>query len=142
MKPAGFLRRILALIYDSLAVLGIIISLSLFLVWSNGGPGEPGSFIVLIQFSIIFFTGPVFYSYFWIKNNGQTLGMQAWKIRLVSSEDLPLTLSQSLSRCFFSVFSGVFFGFGYLWILISEEKLSWSDIVTNTKIIKVNLKKD
>ena len=142
MKPAGFVRRILALIYDSLAVLGIILSLSLLLVWSNGGPGESGSFIVLIQFTIIFFTGPIFYSYFWIKNNGQTLGMQAWKIKLVSSVDLSLTLSQSLSRCFFSVLSGIFFGLGYLWILISEEKLSWSDIATNTKIIKVNLSKD
>ena len=142
MKPAGFVRRILALIYDSLAVLGIILSLSLLLVWSNGGPGEPGSFIVLIQFTIIFFTGPIFYSYFWIKNNGQTLGMQAWKIKLVSSVDLSFTLSQSLSRCFFSVLSGIFFGLGYLWILINEEKLSWSDIATNTKIIKVNLSKD
>ena len=142
MKPAGFVRRILALIYDSLAVLGIILSLSLLLVWSNGGPGEPGSFVVLIQFTIIFFTGPIFYSYFWIKNNGQTLGMQAWKIKLVSSVDLSLTLSQSLSRCLFSVLSGIFFGLGYLWILISEEKLSWSDIATNTKIIKVNLSKD
>ena len=92
METAGFLRRIFALIYDSLAVLGIIFSLSLFLVWSNSGSGEPGSLISYIQILIILISGPLFYSYFWIKNNGQTLGMQAWKIKLVSTKESPLTL--------------------------------------------------
>jgi len=142
METAGLVRRILALIYDSLAVLGIILSLSLFLVWSNGGPGESGSLVVFIQIIIIVFSGPIFYSYFWINNRGQTLGMQAWKIRLVSSKDLPLTLTQSLARCFFSVLSAIFLGLGYLWILVNKEKLSWSDLATNTKIVKVNLNKD
>tara|TARA_B100001167_G_C16766093_1_gene304262 strand:- start:1378 stop:1806 length:429 start_codon:yes stop_codon:yes gene_type:complete len=138
METAGFIRRILALIYDSLAVLGIILSLSLFLVWSSGGYGEPGTLISYIQISIIFFSGPIFYSYFWINNNGQTIGMQAWKIRLVTSKELPLTLRQSFIRCLVSVLSALFLGLGYLWILINKEKLSWADIATNTKIVKTN----
>ena len=138
MKPAGFVRRILALIYDSLAVLGIILSLSLLLVWSNGGPGEPGSFVVLIQFTIIFFTGPIFYSYFWLANNGQTTGMQAWKIQLVTIDETELNIKKTLLRCLISTISFACFGMGYLWILYDKDNLSWSDILTKTKVIKTN----
>ena len=139
METAGFLRRIFALIYDSLAVLGIIFSLSLFLVWSNSGSGEPGSLISYIQILIILISGPLFYSYFWIKNNGQTLGMQAWKIKLVSTKESPLTLNQALTRCLVSALSAFCLGFGYLWILFNKERLSWADMVTHTKIVKLEI---
>jgi len=139
METAGFLRRIFALIYDSLAVLGIIFSLSLVLVWSNSGSGEPGSLISYIQILIILISGPLFYSYFWIKNNGQTLGMQAWKIKLVSTKESPLTLNQALTRCLVSALSVLCLGFGYLWILFNKERLSWADMVTHTKIVKLKI---
>ena len=139
METAGFLRRIFALIYDSLAVLGIIFSLSLFLVWSNSGSGEPGSLISYIQILIILISGPLFYSYFWIKNNGQTLGMQAWKIKLVSTKESPFTLNQALTRCLVSALSAFCLGFGYLWILFNKERLSWADMVTHTKIVKLEI---
>ena len=139
METAGLLRRIFALIYDSLAVLGIIFSLSLVLVWSNSGSGEPGSLISYIQILIILISGPLFYSYFWIKNNGQTLGMQAWKIKLVSTKESPLTLKQALTRCLVSALSALCLGFGYLWILFNKERLSWADMVTHTKIVKVKI---
>ncbi len=132
METAGFIKRICALIYDSLVVIGIILSLTLALVWLNNGPGESGSLVSYIQLSIIIFSGPLFYSYFWIKNQGQTLGMQAWRIKLVTAENKNITLKDSIKRCFFSI---ILFP-GYLWILIGKDKLSWADILSNTKIVK------
>ena len=132
METAGFIKRICALIYDSLVVIGIILSLTLALVWLNNGPGESGSLVSYIQLSIIIFSGPLFYSYFWIKNQGQTLGMQVWKIKLVTAENKNITLKDSIRRCFFSI---ILFP-GYLWILVSKDKLSWADILSNTKIVK------
>ena len=134
METAGFIKRICALIYDSLVVIGIILSLTLALVWLNNGPGESGSLVSYIQLSIIIFSGPLFYSYFWIKNQGQTLGMQAWRIKLVTAENKNITLKDSIKRCFFSI---ILFP-GYLWILIGKDKLSWADILSNTKIVNLS----
>ena len=37
MQPAGFLKRVLALVYDSLLIGAIVLVLSLLLVFVNGG---------------------------------------------------------------------------------------------------------
>jgi uncharacterized RDD family membrane protein YckC len=83
-------------------------------------------------------TGPIFYSYFWIVNKGQTTGMQAWKIKLVTMDETELNIKKTMLRCLISTISFAFIGLGYLWILYDKENLSWSDILTKTKVIKTN----
>ena len=137
MENSGFFRRIFALIYDSFAVLGIILSLTLLLVLINGGAPITGGLADYLQLFITIFSGPAFYCYFWMANDGQTLGMQAWKIKLVSQKDL--TLRICLLRCAFSTFSFLLLGIGYLYILINKENKSLADLATKTKIIRINL---
>ena len=103
MEKATFTRRIFSLLYDSLAILGTILSLTLLLVFINGGVPDKGSFGDYLQLFITIMSGPAFYSYFWLANNGQTLGMQAWKIKLISEEKL--TVRICLLRCAFSTLS-------------------------------------
>ena len=134
MKDAGFFKRVFSLIYDSLAVIGIMLSLSLLLVLINGGSTEENKFASLIQFLIITFSGPCFYTYFWLSNNGQTLGMQAWKIQLVSNNK-ELSVKDCLYRCFISVISFLIFGIGYFLILFRKDNKSLSDLLTKTQII-------
>ena len=138
MQPAGFLKRVLALVYDSLLIGAIVLVLSLLLVFVNGGYPESGSFVSFIQFFILVFTGPIFYSYFWIVNKGQTTGMQAWKIKLVTTDETELNIKKTMLRCLISTISFVCFGLGYFWILYDKNNLSWSDIFTKTKVIKTN----
>ena len=133
MEAAGFIRRMFALIYDSLVVLAAILSSSLLLVWINGGQAEPGTFLSFLQFIIIISLGPIFYSYFWTKNNGQTIGMQVWKIRLVSLSGRKLTLEEAIKRCFFSTLLIP----GHFLILFNKNKLSLSDILSQTRIVIV-----
>ena len=138
MQPAGFLKRILALVYDSLLIGAIVLVLSLLLVFVNSGYPESGSFVSFIQFFILVFAGPIFYSYFWIANKGQTTGMQAWKIQLVTIDETELNIK--ISKSCESEYPASFacFGMGYLWILYDKDNLSWSDILTKTKVIKTN----
>tara|TARA_B100001750_G_C15467766_1_gene578038 strand:+ start:212 stop:628 length:417 start_codon:yes stop_codon:yes gene_type:complete len=138
MNSAGFLKRILALIYDSLLIAAIIIVASLLLVFINGEYPKPGTFLSVIQFFISILVGPLFYSYFWLTNDGQTTGMQAWKIKLVSSNESKLNMKQTYLRCLISVISFLFIGIGYFWILFNKNKLSWSDIATKTRVIKTD----
>tara|TARA_X000000368_G_scaffold118750_1_gene92872 strand:- start:2879 stop:3298 length:420 start_codon:yes stop_codon:yes gene_type:complete len=134
MKDAGFFKRVFSLIYDSLAITGIILSLSLLLVLLNGGYAEENSISGLIQFLIIILSGPCFYTYFWIENEGQTLGMQAWKIKLISQKK-DLSTVVCLLRCFVSVISFLIFGIGYFLILFHKENRSIADLITDTQII-------
>jgi len=134
MKDAGFFKRVFSLIYDSLAVIGIMLSLSLLLVLINGGSTEENKFASLIQFLIITFSGPCFYTYFWLSNNGQTLGMQAWKIQLISNKN-GLSVKDCLYRCVISVISFLIFGIGYFLILFRKDNKSLADLLTKTQII-------
>ena len=134
MKGAGFFKRVFSLIYDSLAITGIIFSLSLVLVLLNGGYAEENTIAGLIQLLIIILSGPCFFTYFWIANEGQTLGMQAWKIKLINQKkDLSIVLC--LLRCFVSVISFLIFGIGYFLILFRKDNRSLSDLLTHTQII-------
>ena len=105
MQPAGFLKRVLALVYDSLLIGAIVLVLSLLLVFVNDGYPESGSFVSFIQFFILVFAGPIFYSYFWLANKGQTTGMQAWKIQLVTIDETELNIKKTLLRCLISTIS-------------------------------------
>tara|TARA_B100001123_G_scaffold35063_2_gene36390 strand:- start:2815 stop:3231 length:417 start_codon:yes stop_codon:yes gene_type:complete len=138
MNSAGFLKRILALIYDSLLIAAIIIVASLLLVFINGEYPKPGTLLSIIQFLISILVGPLFYSYFWLTNDGQTTGMQAWKIKLVSSNESKLNMKQTYLRCLISVISFLFIGIGYFWILFNKNNLSWSDIATKTRVVKTD----
>ena len=138
MQSAGFLKRILALVYDSLLIVAIVLVLSLLLVFVNEGYPESGSIVSFIQFFILVFAGPTFYTYFWITNKGQTTGMQAWKIKLVTKDGTELTKQKTMLRCLISTISFACFGLGYFWILYDKDNLSWSDILTKTKVINTN----
>jgi len=138
MQSAGFLKRILALVYDSLLIVAIVLVLSLLLVFVNEGYPKSGSVVSFIQFFIWVFAGPTFYTYFWIANKGQTTGMQAWKIKLVTKDGTELTKQKTMLRCLISTISFACFGLGYFWILYDKDNLSWSDILTKTKVIKTN----
>lgn len=133
MEEASFLKRIFSLFYDSIIVIGLIFTFSLLLVVMNGGAQETSSTINFLQLLIIILTGPLFYCYFWTKNNGQTLGMQAWKIKVLKNDNKNLSLNDSFKRCLLS-----FFLFpGYIWIIFDKKKRSFADILSDTKIIKV-----
>ena len=134
MKGAGFFKRVFSLIYDSLAITGIILSLSLLLVLLNGGYAEENSIAGLIQLFILILSGPCFYTYFWIANEGQTVGMQAWKIKLISQKN-DLSIVLCLLRCFMSIISFLIFGIGYFLILFNKDNRSLADLLTDTQII-------
>tara|TARA_B100001093_G_scaffold104478_1_gene96652 strand:- start:5131 stop:5547 length:417 start_codon:yes stop_codon:yes gene_type:complete len=136
MENSGFFRRIFSLVYDSLAIVGIIFTFTLLLVLINGGAPENGSLVDLLQLFITIFSGPLFYTYFWIKNDGQTLGMQSWKIKLISEEIL--TVRICLLRCAFSTFSFLFFGIGYAYILFNKDNRSLADMATKTRIVRLS----
>ncbi|MGB5613384.1 MAG: RDD family protein, partial [Sedimenticolaceae bacterium] len=75
-----------------------------------------------------------FFSWFWT-HGGQTLGMRAWRLKLLDSEGDPVTLKLSLIRLGAALLSALPLGLGYLWVLIDRDGLAWHDRLSRTRLV-------
>jgi len=130
---AGILRRVLAIIYDLIIFLSLIMVFTLIVVILRSGREVPYSatwftlVIIILHFC--------FFMWFWI-NGGQTLGMRAWKIKVVNKEGKPIDFSSALRRYLssFSIFLPP--GFCFIWSFIDKENIFLNDRLSQTIIIK------
>ena len=76
-----------------------------------------------------------FFCYFWLKNGGQTLGMQAWRLQLQDHSGAAVTLKQCLLRFFSAALSLLPLGAGYWWIWLDKDRLSWHDRWSKTRVV-------
>lgn len=127
-QPAGFVVRIMAMIYDAFVVLGIWVITIVILV-TVSGDAVVGAWVQSLLFVELF----AFFAYFWIKR-GQTIGMLAWRLRIVSSE--PMTLRKVLMRFVGALLGAACLFVGYLWILFDAERRSWSDLLSDSTVIR------
>ncbi len=139
LNTASFMRRIGAMFYDFMLALSFVIVagffftavvMSLFSIENvqAGSPAAKGIFalVVLMTFG--------FYGWFWT-HGGQTLGLRAWKLKLVRQDSETITWLQALFRFCYAIMSWIPLGAGYLWMLIDKKKLSWHDRISKTYII-------
>jgi len=75
-----------------------------------------------------------FYWFFWIRA-GQTVGMKAWRLKLVSADGAPLSHRQCLIRVFVAPLSILLGGLGFLWSLFGPDRKTWHDLASNTRVI-------
>ncbi len=144
LPNAGPLPRLAALIYDSFLIFGLLV-VPLFALTglrqyrtdlpTDGVAHELppiASRPVLLAYIVCVIVG--FYYYFW-RRNGQTLGMQAWRLRLDSRSGGRPSLRQCLVRIAIGSASLVLGGLGYWWIWFDREQLAWHDRASNTRVV-------
>lgn len=134
LPPAGLLRRLAAIIYDTLLLLAILLMATGLLLPLTGGeaiePGNPFFSIYLIL--ICFF----FYAWFWT-HGGQTLGMRAWKMRIQQRGGAGITWRQAGLRFLAAIVSWLALGLGFLWMLADRERLAWHDRCSGTVLVVI-----
>lgn len=126
--PAGFFVRVFAMIYDALIVFAIWV-LTIVILVTIAGDAVVGAWVQSLLFVELF----AFFTYFWLRR-GQTLGMLAWRLRLVSDE--PMSLLTALMRFIGALLGGACLFLGYLWMLFDSENRSWSDLLSNTRVVR------
>ena len=127
--PAGFFRRLAAMIYDSLLVAALLITtITLMVVLTNTPVAGPNVLGLLLLESFAFF------AYFWIFR-GQTLGMLAWRLSIATTSGYQMTFNQALLRYLGAVVGFAVFGLGYVWILIDAQKRGWPDLISDTRVL-------
>lgn len=130
--PPGLFRRLGALFYDAVLLAGVLFAATLAVLPLRGGeafrPHDP------LFFAYLLLVVWAFFGWFWT-HGGQTLGMRAWKIRLVSADGAALGWNQAALRYVCAWVSLGLFGLGYLWIWIDPQRRAWHDRLAGTRMI-------
>lgn len=146
---AGLLRRFAALGYDSLLLMAIALAYgalaTLINVLIQGAPPQ-GEKITWNGWQPLVFIGLVtvlagFYCYFW-QRRGQTLGMRAWRLKLVSENLETPGLKQCVIRALVAPFSLAVFGLGYFWALSNPERQTLHGQLSRTRVVLLPKKEE
>lgn len=81
-----------------------------------------------------------FYCWFW-RSNGQTLGMQAWRLQVETQQGERLSIKQCLIRLAGATLSVACVGCGYWWAWIDKQGLTWHDRLSNSRVVLLPKKK-
>ncbi len=131
----GFLRRLAAIFYDfwllfALWLLGSTAdAFTRQALYGDSNSGNP--LLLQIYIALVPF---VFFAWFWT-HGGQTLGMRAWRIKVLDEDGDPLTPLLALKRLLWACISILSLGLGYLWILFDREQLAWHDRLSGTRLV-------
>ncbi|MCD8512731.1 MAG: RDD family protein [Nitrincola sp.] len=131
-RPASLGKRVLAMFYDFMLIVAIWMITGFAAVALNDGEAVEGPLFKTALFVITF----LFFGFFWTRN-GQTLGMQAWRIRVQTLDGYRLSWSRSLLRFMLSILSWIPLGLGYIWVLFSDEKLAWHDKFSESCVVQL-----
>lgn len=132
--PPGLARRLGALFYDAVLLLGILFFATAALLPFRGGEAFQSHSLAYnaYLFGVIY----LFFAWFWT-HGGQTLGMRAWKIRLCREDGGAVGWQQASLRFVAASISLALFGFGFYWALWDPDKRCWHDRITRTRMARV-----
>lgn len=128
-------RRVAAFFYDVLLLLSTLLISSLFILFlTKGNPVPPQNpYYQVFLFFVIFAFFVGFLSF-----GGQTTGMRAWRLQVVTQKEdkTPSVLRASL-RFFLALITQGCGGLGWFWILLDPDKQTLYDRLSGTKMIMV-----
>ncbi len=128
-SPCGLPRRLAAMLYDSLLVTAILMLSTVLVIIPLGREVPAGS--LAFQFYLLV----VAWAYFAISwRAGQTLGMKAWRIRIVAGDQPPGWLATAV-RFGVSLASIGCLGLGLLWSLFRSDRATWHDLASDTRLL-------
>ena len=132
-QNTGLLRRLAAILYDSLLIAACLFLATVpFIAVRGGEPVETDENIiyqlVLVLVVYLFFTG------FWSRS-GRTLGMQSWRLQLQTEEGEVPSFGRASLRFVAALLSLIPLGLGFWWQLWDRDRLTWHDRISKTRLV-------
>ena len=69
---------------------------------------------------------------------GQTIGMRAWRLRVVGADGQRLPWSRALLRFAVALVSLAVFGLGFIWCLFDRQRRGWHDIAAHSCVVRLH----
>ena len=126
--------RLLAMLYDALVLLGIWVLTIVLLVGATGA-AVAGLWVQLL----LLMEAYAFFLFFWTRR-GQTLGMLAWRLRVIDG-DVPIGVRQAHLRMAGGILSLACLGLGHIWMLFDRRGRTWPDILSASGIERADAKR-
>lgn len=161
---APVIKRLLAIIYDSFLFIAVLfLAMALLLLISGGHQFQAGNPLITVYLLVISY---VFFGWFWT-HGGQTLGMRAWKLRVLQENGSPVSWQQAALRFITALPAWILFLIGLslaaeipldshpwlqaldqlpgwliliiaiAWLLFDQRPNGWRDKISGTRIIKL-----
>jgi uncharacterized RDD family membrane protein YckC len=127
-QPSLF-RMIAVMFYDSMVLLSLLFVASLIAVIINNGEAISQGNIFFIAY--LFAVSWLFYSWFWT-HGGQTIGMRAWKVYVLSEDQSSVSWRQATIRFSAALLSWIPLGLGFWWQYFRDNRQSWRDKLSAT----------
>ncbi len=131
MHSPSFFRYLAIIIYDSFLLLALLfLATAIILPFNHGKAFTASQYFFPIYLLLISF---LFYGWFWT-HGGQTLGMKAWKTKVLTFNKQSLSWKDALKRFLMACISWLFCGLGFLWKCIDKKKYTWHDRFSKTAL--------
>ncbi len=136
---AGFGRRVAALLYDGVLLTALLVAFTSGAVFLNHRsavePSTAGAWAYVYRAGLI---GVIvgYYLLNWTRS-GQTLGMRAWHIRVVTDGGRPLGLKAAALRYVYGILAWAPAALGVLWLYADPEHLALHDRLSKTRVIRI-----
>lgn len=151
----GLMRRLASLTYDSMLVFAVLMAATALLLPITGGEAMdglgPATFLYQAYLLLVVFG---FFAMCWT-HGGQTLGMRAWRIRLVLADGSPVQLREAAMRYAAALLTWIplalillwthqhgLIGMAsvpvmgvFVWSLGGKGRLAWHDRLAGTRLI-------
>mgnify|MGYP002338712121 CR=1 FL=1 len=133
---AGLGLRVAGLLYDVMMVTALLlIGTLLFLPATGGEAPAPGSWAAHALQAYLLALVYLFFAVFWTRD-GRTVGMMAWRLRIVDERGLSPSLRQASLRFAAAALSWALLGLGFAWALVDGERRALHDRLAGTWLIR------
>ena len=140
-RPSALLlRRLGAIVYDTLICAGLVMGIGLAFTLVMGGTTEgmrgPGPVGRSLLQAAALGVPAAYFLISWILG-GQTVGMRPWRLRVVAADGGPVAPRAAAIRLAAALVSGLPAGLGFLWSLIARDRLAWHDRLSRTRLVRL-----
>ncbi|HEU4662817.1 MAG TPA: RDD family protein [Dokdonella sp.] len=137
--PAPLWLRIAAAVYDLFPLIGLWMltaGLAMVLVHGEVDVAHPSPLYRNVLRASLLAVTAGYFVLSWVRG-GQTIGMRAWGLRVVSADGTPLQWPRASLRFALALCSLAACGFGYLWCVVDRQRRGWHDIGSRSMVVRL-----
>jgi uncharacterized RDD family membrane protein YckC len=138
-NPASLWLRVAAVVYDLFPLIALWMATAGLLLLAMHGNVDvahpPGAYRIALRVALL----AVSAAYFVVSwsRGGQTIGMRAWRLRVVAADGGRLPWTRALLRFVVALCSLAVLGLGFIWCLFDRERRGWHDIATQSRLVQL-----